>query len=83
MGLVELGRAADYLARCDIEFIVEPKLMMITARDTNKVSHQYYVDNQRAIFYKGAEFGSECRAVDNIPLNKFAYVCKHPEVLTW
>lgn len=90
MDLVRLGQVADYMTRCGINIKVNPAVDFIEAMDTEGAVHLYYPESQSAVFRRGAFFDAverdlcaEERKVDNLPLNKFAYVCKHPEVLKW
>ncbi len=90
MDLTDLGRIADYLIRCGLNTSVNPAADFIEVMDTEGAVHKYYPEKQSAVFRRGAFFDAterelcaEERTVENLPLNKFAYVCKHPEVLKW
>lgn len=83
MDLVELGRLDDYFTRCAIKHTVYPDTYMINCYDTNEVIHSYYGSTQTAVFRKSNDKNAEKRTVKNMPPNKFAYACKHPEALQW
>lgn len=90
MDLKDLGRVADYLIRCGLNIKVNPSVDFVEAMDTQGAVHLYYPEKQLAVFRRHAVFGDDERnlglderTVENLPLNKFAYVCKHPEALRW
>lgn len=83
MDLKDLGRIADYLIRCGLNIKVNPSADFVEAMDTQGSVHLYYPEKQLAVFSRGNGSEAEKRSVENLPLNKFAYVCKHPEALRW
>lgn len=83
MDLKDLGRIADYLIRCGLGVRVIPEEDYVAVQDVKHVVHWYYPEKQLAVFYRDTGLGAEKRSVENLPLNKFAYVCKHPEALRW
>ncbi len=90
MDLKDLGRVADYLIRCGLDIKTNTADSCIEVMDANGAVHLYYPEKQLATFRRHAFFsddernlGLDERNVANLPLNKFAYVCKHPEVLKW
>ena len=83
MDLTDLGRIADYLIRCGLGVRAIPEEDYVAVQDVKHVVHRYYPEKQLAVFSRDNSPEAEKRNVENLPLNKFAYVCKHPEALRW
>ncbi len=83
MDLTDLGRIADYLIRCGLGVKAVPEKDYVMVQDEKRIVHRYYPEKQLAVFSRGNSPEVEKRSVENLPLNKFAYVCKHPEALRW
>lgn len=81
--LVEFGKVHDYLTRCGIDCRTYCKTFLVNCWDKNGVIQSYYASTQTAIFRKGNEKTDEKRTVKDFPIQKFAYVCQHPEALNW
>lgn len=83
MDLAEFGKYSDYFNRCDLIHKDFPRQYMLNVWDANQVVQSYYASTQTAMFRKSNDEKAEKRTVKDMPVQKFAYACQHPEVLNW
>lgn len=83
MDLAEFGKYSDYFSRCGLIHKDYPKQYLINVDDANGTVQSYYASKQTAIFRKSNDKDAEKRSIHDFPVQKFAYVCQHPEALNW